>query len=73
MNFMFRIMISKDFLQTDELTTFFTSQTIPPSIGLLRNLRALNADENFLESIPTEVSVKDLLYFCGNSKFPLLI
>ena len=32
-------------------------EELPPSVGLLRHLRTLYADENFLEEIPVEVQL----------------
>ena len=37
-------------------------EEIPPSIGLLRHLRTLYADENFIIEIPPEVSRAVRLY-----------
>ena len=34
----------------------FSFQTLPPGIGLLRKLETLNADENYIEFLPDEVS-----------------
>lgn len=50
-------------------------QDLPPTIGYLRKLRVLNADENFLESIPSEVCTKFfhiLLFFhpCYKQPWP---
>ena len=39
-------------------------EEIPPSIGLLRHLRTLYADENFIIEIPPEVSRAIRLYSC---------
>lgn len=36
---------------------FVSLQSLPSSMGFLKKLRTLNADENFLESIPPEVSI----------------
>ena len=36
--------------------SFDLPQSLPSSIGFLRKLRILYADENFLEAIPLEVS-----------------
>lgn len=39
------------------LSTMFMLQSLPGAIGLLRKLRILYADENFLEAIPLEVYI----------------
>ena len=40
-------------------STFFNFdfQNIPPGVGLLRQLKTFNADENYIEELPEEVCV----------------
>ena len=48
-------------------------ERLPPSIGLLRHLRTLYADENFIVELPSEVCLTDdyLVAYYGGRLFTL--